>query len=123
MLDNKVLTHYRIYGGNVSTSYNTTVNKLQETFMEAFSTGISMFGIIQDITRGSAYENYVELRIINLKLAYNFMYLISNKYIPIPSIISSTSEYILYGTTNCTPNIMINNITDAAHIFSTVCIS
>ena len=72
MLDNKVLTHYRIYGGNVSTSYNTTVNKLQETFMEAFSSGISMFGIIQDITRGSAYENYVELRIINLKLAYNF---------------------------------------------------
>ena len=72
MLDNKVLTYYRIYGGNVSTSYNATVNKLQETFMEAFSSGISMFDIIQKITMDSAYVNYIKLRIINLKLAYNF---------------------------------------------------
>ncbi|WMT50615.1 MAG: glycosyltransferase family A protein [Ferroplasma sp.] len=72
MLDDKVLTHYRIYSGNVSTSYNATVDKLRETFMEAFSSGISMFDIIKTIVNGSAYENYIELRIINLKLAYNF---------------------------------------------------
>ena len=35
MLDNKVLTHYRIYGGNVSTSYNATTTRLMETFMDA----------------------------------------------------------------------------------------
>ncbi len=72
MLDNRVLTHYRIYSGNVSTSYNTTVDKLRDTFMAAFSEGISMFGIIQKIVKGTAYENYIELRTINLKLAYNF---------------------------------------------------
>ena len=72
MLDNKVMTHYRIYSGNVSTSYNATVDKLRETFMEAFSSGISMFDIIETIVKGSPYENYIELRIINLKLAYNF---------------------------------------------------
>ena len=72
MLDNKVLTHYRIYSGNVSTSYNATVDKLRETFMEAFSSGVSMFGIIHTMVKGSAYENYINLRIINLKLAYNF---------------------------------------------------
>ena len=72
MLDNRVLTHYRIYNGNVSTSYNTTVDKLRETFMAAFSAGISMFGIIQKIVKGTEYGNYIELRTINLKLAYNF---------------------------------------------------
>ena len=72
MLDNKVLTHYRIYSGNVSTSYNATPARLIETFMQAFSSGISMFDIIQTIVKGSAFETYIELRIINLKLAYNF---------------------------------------------------
>lgn len=72
MLDNKVLTHYRIYSGNVSTSYNATVERLRETFMEAFASGIAMFDIIKTIVKGSLYENYIELRIINLKLAYNF---------------------------------------------------
>ncbi len=72
MLDNKILTHYRLYSGNVSTSYNATVAQLRETFMEAFSTGISMFSIIEGMVRNTAYENYIELRIINLKLAYNF---------------------------------------------------
>jgi hypothetical protein len=72
MLDNKVLTHYRIYSGNVSTSYSATVDKLRETFMEAFSSGVSMFSIIHTIVNDSAYEKYIELRIINLKLAYNF---------------------------------------------------
>ncbi len=72
MLDNSILTHYRIYRGNVSTSYNATVDQLRETFMGAFSSGISMFEIIQAMVKGSAYENYIELRIINLKLAYNF---------------------------------------------------
>ena len=72
MLDNKILTHYRIYNGNVSTSYNATVDQLRGTFMQAFSEGIGMFALIQAMLKGSAYENYVELRIINLKLAYNF---------------------------------------------------
>jgi hypothetical protein len=72
MLDNIVLTHYRIYSGNVSTSYNASLDKLRKTFMEAFSAGISMFGIIETMLRGSAFESYIELRIINLKLAYNF---------------------------------------------------
>ena len=72
MLDNKVLTHYRIYNGNVSTSYNSTVDQLRETFMGAFSAGISMFSIIQALLKNTAYENYMELRTINLKLAYNF---------------------------------------------------
>ena len=72
MLDNKVLTHYRIYNGNVSTSYNSTVDQLRETFMVAFSEGISMFSIIEAMLKNTAYENYMELRIINLKLAYNF---------------------------------------------------
>jgi hypothetical protein len=72
MLDNKILTHYRLYSGNVSTSYNATVAQLRETFMEAFSTGVAMFSIIEGMVRNTAYENYIELRIINLKLAYNF---------------------------------------------------
>ena len=72
MLDNKVLTHYRIYSGNVSTSFNATTARLMETFMEAFSSGISMFDIIQTIVKNSAFETYIKLRIINLKLAYNF---------------------------------------------------
>ena len=72
MLDNKVLTHYRIYSGNVSTSYNATTAQLMETFKEAFSSGISMFDIIQRMAKDSAFETYIEVRIINLKLAYNF---------------------------------------------------
>ena len=72
MLDNKVLTHYRLYSGNISTAYNATLDKTRDKFMEAFSSGISMFDIIQAMMNDSAYANYVELRIINLKLAYNF---------------------------------------------------
>ena len=72
MFENKVLTHYRIYGGNVSTSYNVSVQKLMETFTKAFSDGISMFDLIKRIINCDVYQNYVELRIINLKLAYNF---------------------------------------------------
>ena len=72
MLDNKVLTHYRIYSGNVSTSYNAKIDKLRDTFISAFSAGISMFGIIKKIVKSTEYENYIELRTLNLKLAYNF---------------------------------------------------
>ena len=71
-IDSKVLTHYRIYSGNVSTSYNATIVRLRETFMGAFSSGITMFSVIQTITKGTAYQNYIEIRMINLKLAYNF---------------------------------------------------
>ena len=72
MLDYKVLTHYRIHNENVSTSYDTTINKLRAIFMEGFSKGIPMFENIEKMVRDTTYENYIKLRIVNLKLAYNF---------------------------------------------------
>ena len=41
--DNKVLTHYRIYGNNVSTSYNASISRMRNTFMKAFSEGKDIF--------------------------------------------------------------------------------
>ena len=70
--DNKVLTHYRIYGNNVSTSYNTSVNKMRGTFMKAFSEGNDIFTYYLHFIENTSYTRYMKIRIANLQLAYNF---------------------------------------------------
>ncbi len=70
--DSKVLTHYRLYADNVSTSYNAPVTKMRNTFMTAFSEGIRIFCYYSNFLENTSYSSYMKLRIINLKLAYNF---------------------------------------------------
>ena len=70
--DNKVLTHYRLYGDNVSTSYNTSITKMRNTFMKAFSEGTDIFYYYLGFLEDTPYFSYMKLRIINLQLAYNF---------------------------------------------------
>ena len=70
--DNKVLTHYRLYGENVSTSYNAPVTKMRNTFIKAFSEGTDIFSYYSHFLEDTPYARYMKLRIINLKLAYNF---------------------------------------------------
>ncbi|ARD84801.1 glycosyltransferase family 2 [Ferroplasma acidiphilum] len=70
--DNKVLTHYRLYGDNVSTSYNAPVTKMRKTFMKAFLEGTKIFSYYLNFLEDTPYSYYLQLRIINLKLAYNF---------------------------------------------------
>ena len=71
-LDNKILTHYRLYGDNVSTSYNTSITKMRDTFMKAFSEGTDIFSYYSHFLEDTPYASYMKLRIINLKLEYNF---------------------------------------------------
>ena len=70
--DNKVLTHYRIYGNNVSTSYNASISRMRNTFMKAFSEGKDIFCYYLRFVENSPYTKYMKIRIANLKLAYNF---------------------------------------------------
>jgi len=72
LFDNKVLTHYRLYGDNVSTSYNTSISRMRSTFMKAFSDGTDIFLYYSAFLKNTPYNNYLRLRIINLELAYNF---------------------------------------------------
>ena len=71
-LDSKVLTHYRLYGDNVSTSYNTSITKMRNTFMKSFSEGTDIFSYYSHFLKDTPYASYMKLRIVNLKLAYNF---------------------------------------------------
>ena len=70
--DNKVLTHYRIYGNNVSTSYNASISRMRNTFMKAFSEGNDIFTYYLHFIENTSYTRYMKIRIANLQLAYNF---------------------------------------------------
>ena len=70
--DNKVLTHYRIYGNNVSTSYNASISRMRNTFMKAFSEGKDIFCYYLRFVENTPYTKYMKIRIANLQLAYNF---------------------------------------------------
>ena len=70
--DNKILTHYRIYGNNVSTSYNASISRMRNTFMKAFSEGKDIFCYYLRFVENTPYTKYMKIRIANLQLAYNF---------------------------------------------------
>jgi hypothetical protein len=71
-LDNKILTHYRIHENNGSVSMISEITKLRKIFIKSSISGITVFSIIKSIMVNTEYERYIQLRLINLKLGYNF---------------------------------------------------
>lgn len=71
-IDNRILTHYRIHEDNGSVSLTSNIIELRQIFTKTYSSGIAVFSIIESIMTGTIYEKYIKLRLINLKLGYNF---------------------------------------------------
>lgn len=71
-LDNRILTHYRIHEGNGSISLTSDITKLTQIFTKSYLSGITVYNIIKSIMANTVYERYIQLRLINLELGYNF---------------------------------------------------